>query len=193
MWRSKAIILSSLIALSGCGSKEPFLHTEIVTDTCIKPMMDYHYKTCNSIKFVVNDRKFEIPADFETDLASIPKVAWPIMAPAHSSLIRPAIIHDWFYRETCSFTRFQTDLIFYHMLRNDGVSSFKASIMYYAVRWFGWNYYNEDYCDSQFKEMSNASNDWQEQTLYKGIFRGGSYAGIETMDQRSRGVISQAI
>ena len=102
---------------------------------------------------MVNNREFEIPANFETDLASIPKFAWPIMAPAHSSLIRPAIVHDWLYRKTCEFTRQETDLIFYHMLKNDGVSTVRASIMYYAVRWFGWNYYREDNCAKEFKGM----------------------------------------
>jgi hypothetical protein len=139
--------------LYGCTSNKDRIHTEFLTDTCIKPMVDYHYLTCNKINFTINKHQYEIPRYFETDLASIPKIAWPIMAPSHSSLIRPAIVHDWFYRKTCEFDRKQTDLIFYHMLRNDGVSNFRASVMYYAVRWFGWNYYNEDYCDDEFKKL----------------------------------------
>lgn len=142
----QGLVLGVQLILCGCASKG-HIHTEFLTETCIKPLMGYHYLTCNKIQFTVNGDSFEIPEHFETDLASIPKIVWPIMAPAHSSLIRPAIVHDWFYRKTCDFTRLQTDLIFYHMLRNDGVSAFKASTMYYAVRLFGWNYYNEDYCD----------------------------------------------
>lgn len=153
-----ALLLS--FTLSGCSSHES-VRTEFLTDTCIKPMVDYHYQTCNKIYFTVNGEQFEIPAHFETDLASIPKIAWPIMAPAHSSLIRPAIVHDWFYRKTCDFTRYETDLIFYHMLKNDGVSTFRASMMYYAVRWFGWNYYNEDYCDEEFKGLDQKVRGFQ--------------------------------
>ncbi len=152
MWRH-GMVLVVAVTLGGCGSSEPYLHTEVLSPTCIKPLIDYHYQTCNPILFTVDHHQFIIPANFETDLASIPKIVWPIMAPAHSSLIRPAIIHDWFYRKTCDFTRQQTDLIFYHMLRNDGISAFKASAMYYAVRLFGWNYYNEDYCDEEFEGM----------------------------------------
>lgn len=143
------MVLALMLSLSGCSASKEGVQTEFLTHTCIKPLIDYHYLTCDRIDFTINQEEFYIPAHFETDLASIPKIAWPIMAPAHSSLIRPAIVHDCFYRKTCIFSRFQTDLIFYHMLRNEGVSHFRASMMYYAVRAFGWNYYNEDYCDDE--------------------------------------------
>ncbi len=135
-----------LSLLSWCSYAE-HLKTEFLSDTCIRPFVNYNYLTCQAIYFKIDDQEFQIPPNFKTDLASIPKIAWPIMAPAHSSLIRAAIVHDWFYRKTCDFNRKETDLIFYHMLINDGVSKFKASIMYYAVRLFGSQYYNEDYCD----------------------------------------------
>lgn len=150
--KCQGLALVLMLSLSGCSAEER-LKTEFLTAACIRPMIGYHYQTCNDIVFTVNGQEYVIPAHFETDLASIPKIAWPIMAPAHSSLIRPAIVHDWFYRKTCDFTRFQTDIIFYHMLRNDGISSIRASLMYYAVRLFGWNYYNEDYCDDEFKGL----------------------------------------
>lgn len=153
MMKCQGLVLALMLSLSGCSASKEGVQTEFLTNTCIKPLIDYHYLTCKRIDFTINKEHFYIPANFETDLASIPKIAWPIMAPAHSSLIRPAIVHDWFYRKTCDFTRFETDLIFYHMLRNEGVSKFRASIMYYAVRLFGANYYNEDYCDEEFKGL----------------------------------------
>jgi hypothetical protein len=136
-----------------CGCKATSIHTSFLSEVCIKPYKNYEYKTCNDIHFVIDSRSFSIPKGFKTDLASIPKIAWPIMSPAHSSLIRPAIVHDWFYKMTCDYNRKQTDLIFYHMLLNDGISPFRACIMYYAVRLFGWKFYNEDYCDDEFKSM----------------------------------------
>lgn len=135
--------------LSGCGATTDHIYTEFLTPVCIKPFEGYRYHICADIKFIVDGVPYSIPKNFETDLATIPRIVWPIMAPAHSSLIRPAIVHDWFYRKTCIFDRHDSDLIFYHMLRNDGVSAFRASVMYYAVRWFGWPYYNEDYCDER--------------------------------------------
>ncbi len=156
-----------LLVVIGCSSKKEGIHTEFYSTTCIKPMIDYHYLTCNNISFKVNDQHFQIPKYFETDLASIPKIAWPIMAPSHSSLIRPAIVHDWFYRKTCDFTRFQTDLIFYHMLKNEGVSTLRASLMYYAVRFFGWNYYNEGYCEPEFKGLDKKVRGFQIESILR--------------------------
>lgn len=149
----QGLVLWVMLTLTGCVSRIDRIHTEFLSKSCIKPYYEYHYRTCEKIKFIVNNRQFEIPANFETDLASIPKIAWVIMAPAHSSLIRPAIVHDWFYRKTCEFTREEADLIFYHMLKNDGISTTEASIMYYAVRWFGGQYYKEEYCEAKFKGM----------------------------------------
>lgn len=134
-----------LLLCGGC--KTLSLHTAFYSEVCIKPYQGYRYHTCKDIEFMVDKTRYTIPKGFKTDLASIPKIAWPIIAPAHSSLIRPAIVHDWFYRKTCDYTRKQTDLIFYHMLKNDGVSIIKASLMYYAVRFFGSPFYNEDYCE----------------------------------------------
>lgn len=131
--------------LTGCGADH--IQTTIYSPFCIKPFYAYKYQTCCNIEFSINGYHFEIPPGFETDLASIPKFVWPIMSPAHSSLIPAAIVHDWFYRKTCDFSRKDADLIFYHMLKNDGIGTFRASMMYYAVRLFGWQFYNEDYCD----------------------------------------------
>jgi len=165
--RMKNLVLALGVCsfLSGCAS-ERHLKTEILTPICIKPMFGYHYQVCHKVVFKINGNEYYIPANFETDLASIPRVAWPIMAPSHSSLIRPAIIHDWFYRKTCDFSRYQTDLIFYHMLKNDGVSTLRASMMYYAVRAFGWNYYNEDYCDDERKGLDQETRELQIASLF---------------------------
>ena len=143
----KALVISACFILSGCYSYEEHLKTEFLTPVCIKPFVDYKYKTCGDIRFKIDEREFLIPSDFVTDLASVPKIAWPIMSPFHASLIKPAIVHDWFYRKTCDFTRIDADTILKHMLKNNDVAGFKVNAIFYAVRLFGWNYYNEDYCD----------------------------------------------
>ena len=135
------------LALCLCGCNSKGIHTEFISDVCIKPFRGYKYHTCVPLDFTVNGNKFTVPKGFATDLASIPRIAWPIIAPSHASIIKPAIVHDWFYRETCDFNRKNTDLIFYHMLINEGVSPIISSAMYYAVRLFGAKFYNEDYCE----------------------------------------------
>lgn len=149
-------LLLSILCLYGCSSKDG-IHTEFKTHSCISPRIAYTYVTCDAIKFEIDGKSFVIPADFETDLASIPRIIWPILSPFHSSLIRPAIVHDWFYRMSCEYNRHETDLIFYHMLKNEGVSTIKASIMYYGVRLFGWNYYNEESCYDEFIRLDQES------------------------------------
>lgn len=146
LWQWTVVVVVVVLVLCGCVSSTS-LHTAFLTPVCIKPYKKYHYHTCHDIKFIIDDQIFIIPAGFETDLASIPKLAWNIVSPADSNLMRAAIIHDWFYRMTCDFDRLNTDLIFYHMLINDGTSRFEASTMYYAVRMLGRPFYNEDYCE----------------------------------------------
>lgn len=146
-------LIISFFFLSGCADKS-HLKTEILTSICIKPMFEYNYQTCNPILFKINGEVFQIPANFKTDLASIPVSLWSIMAPAHSSLIRAAIIHDWLYLKTCYFTRYETDLIFYYVLRSEGISVIRSTIMYYGVRIFGWNYYNKEDCDDINQEIN---------------------------------------
>jgi|SRR6185436_7698928 len=169
-----SFLVSSLVCISlAVGNffqnsySEKLLKTEILTPACIKPLLNYHYLTCDEIVFKIENRKFTIPSAFQTDLASIPKIAWGIISPAHSALIRAAIIHDWFYRQTCDFTRFQTDVIFYHMLRNEGMPPLHSSILYYAVRMFGRNSYNEDYCDDEFKRMDKKTRGFQLAALFR--------------------------
>lgn len=131
-----------------CGvAQGRVLYTGFLTPVCIKPYEEYRYQVCSDILFTIDGEVFTIPKGFESDLASIPRIAWSYMSPAHSSLMRASIVHDWFYRMSCDFDRYQTDVIFYHMLRNDGVSLVTANILFYAVRLFGWNSYNEDYCE----------------------------------------------
>lgn len=139
-------ILVVLILLV-CGCSKEHLHTEFLTPVCIKPFKGYHFLTCCKIKFKIDGDIYEIPPSFETDLASIPRVLWPLMAPDYSKIIQAAVVHDWFYRKTCDFNRQQTDLIFYHMLINDGVNKPTSLVMYYSVRLFGKPFYKEDYCD----------------------------------------------
>ena len=136
--------LLSILLLFGCRTN---IQTTFLSEVCIQPYKNYQYKTCHDIQFSINKAPFYIPKGFTTDLASIPRVAWPFMSPAHSSLMRPAIVHDWFYRMTCDFNRKEIDLIFYNMLLNDGITPFRAGLMYMSVRAFGRSSFRRDYCE----------------------------------------------
>ena len=136
----------NFFALLLCGFFIPFDRAACSSSVCISPYYGYMYQTCTDIRFSIKQQIFVIPKGFKTDLASIPRVSWLFIAPAHSLLIKPSIIHDWLYQNGCIFERKKVDAIFYRMLIDNNVSFFKASIMYYAVRIFGWKFYKKESC-----------------------------------------------
>jgi hypothetical protein len=115
----------------------------IIGKVCIRPFKDYRFSTCFDLYFYVNDKKLFVPAGFKTDLASIPRIFWSIVAPYNAHLIAPAIIHDWLYSQKTEFNRKEADIIFYTLLIKNGMSRFLSSIMYYCVRIFGKSHFKE--------------------------------------------------
>lgn len=76
-----------------------------------------------------------------TDLASIPRLFWNVIAPFELSLTAP-LIHDCFYRAGGNFqgyrrTREQVDKLFLAIMKDEGVGWFRRNIAYRAVRMFG--------------------------------------------------------
>lgn len=94
-----------------------------------------------------------IPAGFEFDLASVPRIVWPLISSFELSLVAP-LIHDYFYEFTGSpvyhekvpaldfrshyhrVTRYEADQIFLQMMLREGVKKWKARSSYVAVRAF---------------------------------------------------------
>lgn len=125
---------------------------QIKNEICIKPYKGYTYLICDDIHFTIQLNDHCIKKNFITDLASIPRVLWSFLSPAHSALINASVIHDWLYRYNSDYTRKFVDLIFYTLLRQNGVSKFRASAMYYAVRVFGRRYFNVNGFDTMDKK-----------------------------------------
>lgn len=78
---------------------------------------------------------------FVTDFASIPPLAWATIGPP-SSFAPEAAIHDWNYTIKTR-SRVESDRIFKEALLERGVPKWKANVMYYAVRSYGWVYWNK--------------------------------------------------
>ena len=95
---------------------------------------------------------FEIPKDFEFDLASVPRILWPLIGSFELSLIAP-LIHDYLYQTTGKgsfhygeteegvtfqrpFTRKEADDIFLDLMLREGVPLWRARSAHRAVRWF---------------------------------------------------------
>jgi hypothetical protein len=78
-----------------------------------------------------------VPPGFETDLASIPRMARDVPGFDPMGLSRrPSVLHDWLYAEGFE-SRMEADRLFYAALRAEGVPEPTARIYYRAVRLFG--------------------------------------------------------
>lgn len=73
-----------------------------------------------------------VPEGFETDFASVPQAAWWFCAPAAGNHAKPAVLHDYL----CETSNDQpgTDRLFLEAMKANGVSWFKRTAMYWAVR-----------------------------------------------------------
>jgi hypothetical protein len=87
---------------------------------------------------------FTIPIDFEFDLASVPRVLWPVVSSFELSIVAP-LIHDYFYRyrgesvhhlPARKVSREEANRIFHEMMLIEGVPPWKARAALRAVQWF---------------------------------------------------------
>ena len=127
----------------GCAH---FHRVKFIDNACIVPMKGYEYKTCKNMKVTIDDKKYVVPKGFETDLASIPRILWPIFAPQYSGFVAPAILHDYLYRCNNNITRQFADEVLYSALITEDVTPFTASKFYLGVRLFGGSHYINGVC-----------------------------------------------
>ena len=83
----------------------------------------------------------EIPKDFKTDGASVPRGFWWILSPFTEG-IYAAIVHDFQLLEDGlnPKRRQKIDRMFYYNLRDSKISFPRCLIAYYAVRAWSWYY-----------------------------------------------------
>lgn len=136
-------IYLSLIYIIGCAT---FHHVKFLNQACIIPFKGYDYKTCKPLRVTIDDNKYIVPKDFETDLASIPRFLWPFFAPQYSRYVAPAILHDYLYRCNNNVTRQFADEVLYSALIMQNVSPFTAVKFYLGVRLFGGSHFNQGDC-----------------------------------------------
>lgn len=85
-------------------------------------------------------KDFLIPAGFESDGASVPRLFWRVIFPnTDSNAASAGICHDYIYREQLpDWTRKEADRMFLAFMISHGVGVMKAYLAYFAVRAFGW-------------------------------------------------------
>ena len=73
-----------------------------------------------------------VPAGFETDLASIPRI-FQSLVPKVDRHMLPAIVHDYLCRKP-DFSRKTADRVFLEAMRLKQVNPVRRRLMYWAVR-----------------------------------------------------------
>lgn len=114
---------------------------EFISEACIIPQQDYDYRTCETISVKIDGELYDIPENFETDLASIPRSLWWVIAPQYTEFVLPSILHDYLYSCSNYGNRKWADEVLYSALLANNVSKFTAIQFYLAVRIFGGHHY----------------------------------------------------
>lgn len=141
------IVVLSIIYFGLCIAPRGNYNIEYYDTPCIKPHDNYNFKLCHMMITSIDGEITIIPKDFKTDLASLPRWYWPIVAPSYAPIIAPSILHDYLYRCPNNLTRTEVDDIFFYALLRNGTSTYLAYKMYYGVRVFGSHYFNAgNYC-----------------------------------------------
>ena len=80
-----------------------------------------------------------VPAGFESDGASVPRLFWGIVfPPGDTRALRAAFLHDWIYRtHPAGWSREAADNLFRKVLSQDGVPRISAGLAFWGVRIFG--------------------------------------------------------
>lgn len=109
----------------------------------IRPIARRRYRLKALYQIVTRVGNVIVPAGFEHDGASIPRLAWALSGLTPDGLIRAAaLVHDFLYRFAAAgeraVTRAEADLVFYDLMREAGLSRYRAGVAYYGVRAGGW-------------------------------------------------------
>ena len=90
----------------------------------------------------VDGQTINLPHEFRTDGASVPRVLWPVIgSPFDPRVIGAALVHDYLYTSQNWRTRAWSDMAFRALLIQDCTPAWKAWIMWLGVRVFGWRYW----------------------------------------------------
>lgn len=103
----------------------------------IKPVNGNQWELLAPLCYVdANLKSIWVPAGFQMDLASIPRIFRPLF-PVHGKHTRAAVIHDWLYAKNIG-KRKDADDLFLSIMKELGVGWFKRYAMWSAVRAGGW-------------------------------------------------------
>lgn len=112
----------------------------------LQPISKNKYRVCEKFSISMEYRekpfKFEVPLNYTSNGASIPKLFWNIFPPFHPSHIEAAIVHDYLTDLACEekdlnqraklFKR--ADYVMKSFMKNGWNTAIKINIFYYSCR-----------------------------------------------------------
>lgn len=98
------------------------------------------HKLLEQFDFVVAGITISVPEGFITDYASVPRPLWALASP--NDYKRAAVAHDFLYARGAT-TQLIADAIFQWLLTREGCPTWKAWVMYYSLRLFGFKAWND--------------------------------------------------
>lgn len=84
-----------------------------------------------------------VPAGFETDFASIPRIFWVILPP-FGQYTKAAVVHDFMYKEKDSPRREICDAVLLEIMAELNTPWYRKWPIYFAVRCFGWMFFTSN-------------------------------------------------
>ncbi len=123
-------------------------HNSFLTPLVVEVMPSgKRFRLYNDFTYLWGQTKIPVPAGFETDFASIPRI-FRIIIPKLGRWNKAAVIHDYIYQNRIigmtsynilfTFNRKQADIVFRDAMRDLGVAKWKRYVMYWGVRVGGW-------------------------------------------------------
>jgi hypothetical protein len=97
------------------------------------------WKLHNPFVVRIDGEPYVVPADFETDLDSVPRLPlayWLVKGRATKS----AVLHDYLY--TIKMPRAWADKVMLEAMKVEGVNAFMRRLIWAGVRAGGWKAYN---------------------------------------------------
>jgi hypothetical protein len=93
----------------------------------------------------INGSTLTIPEGYRFDMASVPRILWPLL-PSFALGTAAPLIHDYCYARAghidswppLVWKRAKVDALFRATMRDEGVATWKRTVAWLAVRAFGW-------------------------------------------------------
>lgn len=107
-----------------------------------------------------------VPAGYETDLLSIPKLLWPVLSPFGAG-VWGALPHDILYSAE-AVKRAMADRILYDAAVDSGASEGKARVLLAGVRsggWVSWCFHKPEDVSDDLQALVEATERWNAKKL----------------------------